>query len=262
MQQAELTTFLVLINSILLIFIIGVVLFFVQYARARKKHVKEKDEIHRQHQIELLSGRLDMQQKTMQHIGREIHDSVGQKLTLAALYAQQLEFENKYPGINKRLVDIGTIVNDCLAELRDLSKSLVNEQYDKLGLVELIDHECSRIRGIGLCEVSFESNSAVTDLSPAEKNVMLRIVQEFMQNSLKHAACSIITIQLASDDKKVAIKATDNGKGFDIDLVNSPGLGLNNMKRRAALVGASFELNSTKGNGTQMHLFLMKEKVT
>ncbi|MGB8190777.1 MAG: ATP-binding protein [Chitinophagaceae bacterium] len=259
MQQAEMIYYLIMYNAILLIFIIGLILFFLQFRNAKITFLAEKTAIQKEHQIDILNTRLEMQQQTMQHIGQEIHDSVGQKLTLAALYVQQLEFENKYPFINKNLKDIGSIVNDSLMELRELSKTLVDEQYDRTSLRELIELECARIKNAGICAMSFESNEDKIALSPTEKNVLLRIVQEFMQNSLKHASCSLISVRLNWDDSSLTIIAMDDGKGFDVDLVHSPGLGLNNMKRRAGLIGAGFELHSKEGSGTKMTLLLQRK---
>ena len=79
--------------------------------------------------MELLDTQVQMQQQTMTYIGREIHDSVSQKLTLASIYAQKLEFESKDGTMSDKLKMINTIINDSLAELRDLSRTLTDSEF-------------------------------------------------------------------------------------------------------------------------------------
>ncbi len=106
MGKAEITIFIILINAILLIFIIGIIIFIFQYRKRKILHQKEKGIMEEKHRIELLNTQLEIQQQTMQFIGREIHDSVTQKLTLASIYTQHLEFENQYPGLLEKLKGI------------------------------------------------------------------------------------------------------------------------------------------------------------
>ena len=94
MGKTEIIIFIILTSLIVVIFIMGIFLFAFQYKRKRKEYINEKQIRNEQHQQELLTTQLEIQTQTMQHIGREIHDNVGQKLTLASLYTQQLAYEN------------------------------------------------------------------------------------------------------------------------------------------------------------------------
>lgn len=218
----------------------------------------DKQVMHEKHLRELIQAQLESQQLTMQDIGQEIHDNVGQKLTLASLYTQQLSFTNKIPAANEQLIAIGNIINESLTELRSLSKSLTGQQLQQANVVQLLEAECERINASGVCKARVESNKPIIITEQPALNMLLRMLQEFMQNSLKHAACSLIVIDIQQQDNGIVIMATDNGKGFDIALAQASnrGIGIANMKRRAGLIGASFGMTSSIGNGTQLKISL------
>ena len=204
------------------------------------------------HQQELLATQLEMQTQTMQHIGREIHDSVGQKLTLASLYTQQLAFENKMPLVNDKIENISNIINESLAELRQLSKSLTDDRINDNNIVQLLQQECNIVNDIKKCSVSFVSNQHNITLPYQTKSVLLRIVQEFLQNSIKHAACKNIKASLEKLDTTVLLILKDDGRGFDKNNLASNGIGLSNMKKRAEIIGGKFVLQSELGKGTKI----------
>jgi signal transduction histidine kinase len=95
MWETELIKFIILASVILLIFIWGTVVFIIKYQKRKQMFEREKAELDEKHFREMLVTKLEIQQHTMQDIGREIHDNVGQRLTLAAIYAYQAEYENK-----------------------------------------------------------------------------------------------------------------------------------------------------------------------
>jgi len=258
MRQSEITIFIIIANIILLLFIAGIIIFVFQYRKRKLLHIKETEMLNEQHTREILATQLEIQQQTMQHIGREIHDSVGQKLTLASLYTQQLNYKNEYPGAKEQLSNISTIINESLAELRSLSKSLTDDKHQLQSLFLLLQNECERINGSGACQAAIEGSNEPIDLQQTQKNVLLRIVQEFMQNSLKHSGCRHIYLELKKEADNLILTADDDGNGFDIGEIESEkaGSGLRNMKRRADTIGAIFLLNSEPAKGTRLKLTL------
>ncbi len=246
-MQAEVTGFIIAVNVVLLILIGGIVFFVVQYRRRRKSHEMETSQLHKSHSMELLSVKLDTQQQTMQHIGREIHDNVGQKLTLASLYAKQIQ------GDNPRITEIATIIDESLSELRQLSKSLANPELANLSLYNLLKDEADRINLTGVCHISIVQRGGMLTLTPSGKNILFRMLQEFIQNSLKHAACRKINISIYCDLEKQVITAEDDGRGFDPTIAGN-GIGLQNMKRRADQINLAYLLESSPGTGTRLKL--------
>lgn len=253
MGKTEIIIFIILTNIILLILVSGIIVFVFQYRRRKVLHEKEKALIEEKHKLELLHAQLQAQEQTMQFIGREIHDSVAQKLTLATIYTQKLEYENQYPDLLGRFQRISGVLNDSLEELRDLSRTLADNKMHNTSLGDLLSFECGRVNDTGICRAQLEAGFD-QEISVTVKSFLLRIVQEFVQNSLKHAQCDLITIKLRDDEGALFLHASDNGVGFDSNNIQSRGIGLGNMKRRVHLIGGLFNLQSEPGKGTQLEI--------
>ncbi|KQR93779.1 histidine kinase [Chryseobacterium sp. Leaf180] len=252
MGKTELLVTLIVFNLFFVMFVIAIVLYINKYRARKKEYMNElqiKNEIHEK---ELLTMQIEIQKDTMQQIGRELHDNIGQKLTLVSLYAQQFLYENKTEG-NEQIDQISQITNESLQDLRNLSLTLTDDNIQQKNVVSLIENEVQKIKSLKKCEIFFENNFIKDDLSFSDKNVLLRIVQEFIQNSIKHSNCKAIHINLESSENllwKLSIK--DDGKGFSEDLIKSNGIGLSNMRKRAEIIKADFSLNSKENEGTEI----------
>lgn len=258
MDKKELILFIVITTAIIFIFIAGSLLFIFQYRKRKLLYEREKEETERQHKLDLLNAQLQIQQQTMQFIGSEIHDSVAQKLTLASIYTQQMEFENNAPVINDKLSSISKIINDTLVELRQLSKSLTDDTLQNASLDELIEMECNRVNAAGICYISFHAQGLpVIDID--KKSSLLRIVQEFIQNSIKHASCKNIFITIQYRDAMLALDLKDDGKGFDTGIAQ-PGSGLGNIRRRIQMLEGNYQLHSEIDNGVKLLVLIPLKK--
>lgn len=248
MGKTEIISFIISYAVAFALFAGGVAFFIYQYRLKKMEHEKDKLQLREQHQRELLQTQLESQRQVMHHIGREIHDSVGQKLTLASIYARQ------QPIGADRLESIGQMIDESLQELRQLSKSLADPEIVQADLFQLLEKEAARINVSGSCflEIKYNARPAWTE---AQKHILFRLLQEFIQNSLRYAQCRRITITFLTDGNRVRITAQDDGKGFDLATVDR-GLGLRSMQRRADELGASFNMTSQPGAGTILTLEL------
>ncbi len=264
MGQTELKVFIVLATLILLVFIIGILVFILQYHKRKLVYEREKAVINQVHVQELLEAKLEMQQRTMQDIGREIHDNVGQKLTLASLYANQLDHDQRDQQIKEPVGMIAKIISESLDDLRNLSQSLANPDVETSDLKQLLQKECVRVRGLGICATECTFNEPIPPISTTRKYFILRIVQEFMQNSLKHAECSSISLRIEGNEKGLAVRMADDGIGFDSGAEQArpdKGIGLANIRKRAELIGGELTFSSRIGYGTSMLLIIPTEKI-
>ena len=244
----------IIILAVLVVIIVGFfsVLLFVIFLKRKNQVIKNKEDAEQMYKQELIKTQIEIQSETMKHIGREIHDNIGQKLTLASLYTQQLAFENKAPQVNKNIDQISSIINESLMELRQLSKSLTDDIIESLLISQLIAKECQKINELKKCSVSFTTN-AKADISPYQiKRILLRITQEFLQNSIKHADCKHIEVALDKQHNQITLILKDDGKGFNVNAIQSSGIGLKNIKRRTELVGGTYTLESQPSTGVQL----------
>jgi len=257
--ENESVIFIVLATVILLVFIGGIIIFIFQYHKRKLMHEKEKALINEQHLQDLLNSKLEIQHQTMQDIGREIHDNIGQRLTLAAIYANRMTYENKFPEQKEQIAAIGDLLNESIDELRNLSKNLTNANSGITELKVLIENECKRVNDLNVCTVAYSFNETGYSISNTIKNFILRIIQEFLQNSLRHARCTHISLNFEHHEPGLAIQIEDDGIGFS--MVNyeeraNKGIGLSNMKKRAELIGAEFSFSSVVNEGTKLILFI------
>ncbi|CAM3661526.1 ATP-binding protein [Flavobacterium gelidilacus] len=252
MGKTEIIITIIIFNLFFILFLIGIILFIKQYKLKKKEHNAMLLNQEENHQKELLSNQLEIQTQTMQHIGREIHDNIGQKLTLASIYAQQLAFENKAPHINENIENIGGIINQSLVELRQLSKSLTDDAIEDNSIIDLIENECVRINDLKKCEVIFKYELKIIVDSYQIKSILFRITQEFLQNSIKHSKCKIINISLKKSENSIQLELQDDGVGFNINTIESKGIGLSNMKKRTEILNGTFDLESKINFGTNL----------
>lgn len=257
MDETKEGTLVIATTVVMLVaFAITVLAVMLIYRKRKIQHLHEIALMNERFARELAAAENEVQQSTMQQIGRELHDNIGQQLTLAFLYLQQFQAADQQ-GEQKRN-STATILNDSLTDLRNLSRSLTDPQRvtDQLTLAELITRECQRLHESGTFEVRFEKAVPDEKLTAAVKTFAFRIFQEFLQNSVRHSQGNLLHISLQSVTGKVILAMGDNGVGFNLSEKISSGTGLENMKKRAAMIGATFNLTSVPGHGTQLQLVL------
>ncbi|ANF50128.1 two-component sensor histidine kinase [Chryseobacterium glaciei] len=260
MGKTELLITLILFNIFFVLFVAAIMVYIRKYKQRKKEYLTEIEIKNEIHQKELLATQLEIQQATMQQIGRELHDNIGQKLTLVSLYTQQLLYENKVPEVSERIEQVSQIINQSLQDLRSLSKTLTDDNISQKEIVTLIQEEVDNTNSFKKCKVNFQHNFENLDLDFVQKNMLLRITQEFIQNSIKHAKCKNIFINLnTSDESFWELNIKDDGLGFDRSKITSNGIGLTNMKNRAEIIGADFSLESQKNLGTTLNIILKKQ---
>jgi signal transduction histidine kinase len=256
MDRYQTQIFILLVAAVVFALMVAIISFLFHYRKKKVQQLREKEQLTKKHLQELLSKQLEMKQQTMEFIGSEIHDSVGQKLTLASLYTQQLCQRNNNAETGAQLQAISVILNESLAELRSLSKNLIDENRQNFSLEMFLQQECERINASGLCNAYLSVSSNGHELQPQQKYVLLRIVQEFVQNSLKYSQCQNIRLSTLSTSHVFNLRAVDDGVGFDMRLTENSrkGIGLSNIRKRAESIGAVLNLSSTIGTGTMLEL--------
>lgn len=121
-EEKELIVFIVLANAIIFVFIIGVIFFVYQYRKRKVLHGQELKNLAEKHNQELLLSQMKVQQDTMKEVGKEIHDNLGQKLTLASLYLHKVERNIKDLKV-EQIKEVNSLLDESLKEVRRLSVS-------------------------------------------------------------------------------------------------------------------------------------------
>jgi two-component system, NarL family, sensor kinase len=253
-EDNEVLIVLIAVMSIFLVLtgIITYILFF--YQRRRFQHKQQLMEMQKQFNETLLTAQLEIQEHDFRFISREIHDNVGQLLSLAKI---QLNIISQSEQLNRNMLnDVKDNIARVMTDLRDIAKSLNGERIEISNLYETIKHEVERINRLGLIHGSVSIEGFERELDMQKKLILFRIVQESLQNILKHSGAVSFFIQLCYLQSGMEIQVSDDGKGFCITdkLTDKGGMGLSNMQNRSALIGGSANIESTEGEGTTISI--------
>ncbi|HVU55878.1 MAG TPA: ATP-binding protein [Puia sp.] len=158
-------------------------------------------------------------------------------------------------SLEQKITDPKNPVSQAIYDLRNLSHGLDTGYIADPGLARAIGHALEMIRRSGDLETVFETEGTVYKPDKQREVIIYRIVQETLNNILKHAASRKIIIHLHYSLEELTLSITDNGKGFDftpLTIDASYGLGIKNMQHRTTLMGARFQISSTPDEGTNV----------
>jgi two-component system sensor histidine kinase UhpB len=184
-------------------------------------------------------------------IARELHDGIGQQLVLLNLLLQNVEAKEKDQS---SMENIRQLLQSSIQELRELAYNLLPPALDR-GFVNALERFAHRINSLGSVVLSLNLSSALTEESffNVDSFNLYRIVQEVLNNALKHSKATQIDIYVEVENEHLVIRIIDNGVGFDTDAV-SEGLGLQNIKYRMKMAGIRGKLTSESGKGVEVLL--------
>jgi signal transduction histidine kinase len=245
------TTFL-----IILFFLISFILYFQK--RKLQNH-QETEKLHSQYAQELLVTRIEVQNSTLQYAGRELHDNIGQLLTVARLNLNILEDNPHTAEDQEYIVQTNEIIGQAIADLRILSKSFDGDFVKDFGLVDSLAHELLRLRKTKKFQTEMAVNGEVYSLGYDKEIILFRIAQEVLNNIIKHSSATSITSSINYEPQFLRLSISDNGQGFDFKSINArnlkdSGSGLRNMQRRVELIKGVFSLESSKFGGTRVEI--------
>ena len=190
---------------------------------------------------------IDTQEQERTEIGRELHDNVNQVLTTTKLYLElaQLREEMKDEMIQKSVGNIVYVIN----EIRQLSRSLMNPSIGDLGLIDAIKDLINNINITRKLKVRLDTSKNVEAvLTPDLKLVVYRILQEALNNAIKHSRATNVLICIKKKENKIELIVQDDGIGFNIAGVKK-GIGLKNIENRVYLINGHLQVNTAPGEG-------------
>jgi two-component system, NarL family, sensor kinase len=240
-----------------------VVYFIFSSQRKRLKQQHEKAQLKENYEREVLTTQIESRDQTLRDVSQEIHDNMGQLLSVARINLNILEKELSETPQLKRISDTNILLGDVIKYIRMLSKGLNSDMLSTYGLRESIKFELKRIEQSAMISCLFTTEGEDYAIDAKKEIVIYRMMQEILNNILKHAEATEISIAMNYTPANFLLSISDNGKGFDqVEAVSrniaDAGSGLRNLQKRAALVGAELKINSEPGQGTQIRINLPK----
>jgi signal transduction histidine kinase len=216
---------------------------------------------------ELFRRVVGAQEAERQRIARDLHDETGQSLTAIGMGLRGLS--SKIKSQNKdslgTLQKLETLTADSLKELQRLISDLRPSHLDDLGLSAALRWYTNRIHEDTSINIRIDFLGDEQEMDDAIKITIFRIIQESLNNIIKHSQADHVNIHLGYEPKKVRINVRDNGVGFDLETVKMersrrPSLGLAGMEERAALLDGTVSVQSRPGYGTEVEAVIPYRK--
>ena len=257
------TVLIILIGILLTLLLVSfIIAMLFLYRRNNLRHQKTMQLASAKFQQELLTAQLEIQEATFKNIAEEIHDNIGQTLSLAKFNIAVLPIDVS-SNLYEPIAGTKELINTAIEDLRNLSHGLHSDRMTQTGLVEAINNEAKHINKSGKIKAVVGVNGNSFALPNGGDIILFRIFQESINNIIKHAGATEINTLISFTDSGFTLKIKDNGRGFDTKALqeNGSGLGLTSMGNRARLIGASFHIESSKDAGTEISVVLPKANI-
>ncbi|MBU2940508.1 histidine kinase [Lacinutrix sp. C3R15] len=230
-----------------------IIVFFIVFQKRKNKLLLDKIKMQQAFERAFAETNEEIQEQTLKYIGQELHDNIGQLLSVANMQLSILNTEIP-ETLKERFSESKSAVKESLTEIRALSKSLNRDVIQNKGVYDSIQSEINRLNRMKLikAELIKTGDNTVTENSK-DAIILFRILQEFISNTVKYSNAKQLKIHLNYYPEKLIIHASDDGVGFDEKTVESNS-GLVNMKSRAELIEASFSLASKPNQGVHLTL--------
>ncbi|PTQ98232.1 histidine kinase [Mucilaginibacter yixingensis] len=234
-------------------FAIAFLVFFIFSRRQQNRLVVRQKHMQKEFDNQLMQAKVEVQEQTFGELGRELHDNVGQLLSSAKLLLGITQRKLSDPP--ETLMTAQDTLGQALQSLRSLSKSLNTEWLSQFNLIENLHVEAERINAAGQLQVHVKSDAEQLSMQADQQLMLFRIVQEAMNNSIKHAQAKNIWMTISSGRNNLKISIADDGQGFDMN-ARPGGVGMMNMRHRVKLLNGRVEWRSEIGRGTTIEITL------
>jgi two-component system NarL family sensor kinase len=251
-EEINNVSILFFITLSMLIATFSVIFTILKFQKKQIINTKNLLEIEKENELRLLKTELQVQETTFQHISREIHDNIGQKLTLAKLNLTSIKEDIPDAAMKSAVMDVMDSLTVALNDLRDLSRSMSSDMIKQNGLIKALEFEIQQINKPGRYNIKLVVTGDVPFMEADLELAIFRMVQEALSNIMKHADATQIEVAVSISKEELQIEIKDNGCGFLLSEIGEGGNGLKNISARASSLNGKSEINSIKGQGTQV----------
>ncbi len=212
---------------------------------------------------------IEAQEAERQRVARELHDGVNQIIASAKMRLRKVEDSVAAinPAATQALARCYELLVQALEENRRIAHALRPSDLDELGLAEACRNLCKDLEARSNLQVSCQITEPAKRLPPAVELNLFRIIQETLSNAEQHAHATAVSLQMTIQDGSLELSIRDNGRGFDPKRARASqdkrrGIGLTNVRERAAALGGVCEINSAPNHGTLIRVRVPIAKTT
>jgi signal transduction histidine kinase len=248
MTDKEVAFAVIFTTLIILLLVAGIVISVFMYRRQHLKQSIQLKQLELDFEKELREGEAAVAASVSDHISRELHDNIGQLLTVMNLQIETQKLDD--PQHEPALSSLQQTLSTTQQEVRTLSRTLNSDYISRNGIVHSIQLEMERLKRIGKFNLGWEYDEVIPSLTKEQQVMAFRIFQEIINNALKHSGARNLTISVKGENG-FTMFIKDDGQGFDYEKTSgsSAANGLENIKRRAELAGMKCIISASPGHG-------------
>jgi signal transduction histidine kinase len=248
-ENIELISFVAFTTLFVLLLVLAAIMLFRIYLKRKNSLLKEKERMSIEFEQTLLRSRLEIQDQTFSYIGKEIHDNIGQVLSLVRINLNTLN-----PSLDEQKISLmDELMEKAITDLRNLSHSLDTDLIRNIGWQKATEKLFLNLQKANTHKVTIETEDDLSNPGNEKSIILYRMIQEVFNNIVKHAEASEIRFKVIKEYNKILIMIQDNGKGFDKKIITR-GAGLQNLENRARMIDAIFTISSKPEKGTDVSI--------
>jgi len=243
-----------LLAMIIIILVVAILGFYIYRITQKSRHDQKVAEL----ESERFKAVIEAQEFERKRIAGDLHDSVGQMLSLTKLHLSEImDYEGSLASEQKQIIDRSArILDEACQEVRNISHNLMPGALIRLGLDAAVKDLVRKINNSNKIRASFSGNLDGRRFDEKIEISVFRIVQEVLNNIMKHSEASNIDITLnRMENGKLELLISDNGTGFDISRIEkSSGIGWKNIYSRLSMINGTMKVNSVINDGTSIRV--------
>jgi signal transduction histidine kinase len=268
-QQRMAMYVLLIIVVLLLLLFYFIVRFYNQKISASKIINDQKDEINTRKIKELENEKKLISMRSMvagqeterERISKDLHDSLGGLLSSIKLQFDSLKSKLKSTSYYEEYDRATELLDSAIGEVRSISANLQPASLKALGLVPAIRDMINKYRSENAPEIIFQHYDVPVQIDNLTALTIYRIIQELLNNTIKHAKANEVLIQINGDRGNLLLQYEDDGVGFDKSQIEANGMGLNNINSRIDFIKADVLFDTAPGEGVSVMIKIpLKEK--
>lgn len=234
-------------TSLLLAFLGGILVYNRKTHKLKLKQIKQKKE------IDVLNSFILGEERERNRISKDLHDSVAAQLGAAKMGLQSIPFLTKDKQ-EEQLERTAQLIGNIHGDVRRIAHNLLPITLEKEGLIQALTEYIQEINQLGILTIVFNNKlSANFRLPKRNELVLYRIIQELINNIIKHAQATEARVELSQSDTELKIEVADNGIGFTTDHENQ---GLYTIRERSNTIGGIFDIRSEEKSGSVATLII------
>ncbi|MDI9338981.1 MAG: ATP-binding protein [Sediminibacterium sp.] len=235
---------------IILLLVAAIIITLFLSARKQAKQEMQLAQAKLEFEKELRQVENEVSEHILGQMAQELHDNIGQELTALHLTVQNQKMDHPQQSDSFKTLEVHITHID--KQLRLLSRTLNYDYLGHIGLFAAIQTQVERVQSLNRFHVICHLPNGPSNLSKNQELMIFRILQEIIQNALRHSGATEFSIQVQNAGQQFSLTTQDNGKGFDPDQVKK-GAGLAHIEKRANLAGLTFAFSSAPGKGCRYH---------